>query len=353
MVREYTLTLKHYITEDNSNKIIGIGVGSAGCKIASKISSFKTGINRFYYISCDENDLIGLNNGEILYIPPLTSTKREPSLARGAGMRHRDKISRILRDSKVTLIITGLGGAVGSGLAPLIAELAKEQNSLVLGVAVMPSSYEHSKLFYSSVALRHFRSSCDYTIVIDKDDFTQSMSDRPIIEVYEEISERISFALSRVLGAFEKEDYYISLSKFITTSIKDRFTLLTVSNRSNMMDAVSEAVASIYRKANPAETESALLYLCGSKDLLAGEVEDSVRHLSTLLGNGSVKVEYGFSTNGYTKITSIVLASGFKTLKHAKYDVLENIFDAERKIDAAPECAVDLDLSKITQMEHF
>ncbi|MFN3622144.1 MAG: hypothetical protein ACK4TI_04555, partial [Nitrososphaerales archaeon] len=50
--REYTLTLKHFITEDNSNKIIGVGVGSAGCKIASKVSRFKTGIHHFYYLSC-------------------------------------------------------------------------------------------------------------------------------------------------------------------------------------------------------------------------------------------------------------------------------------------------------------
>ncbi len=351
MGKEYTLTLKHFISEDDSNKIIGVGVGSAGCRIASKISRFKTGIHNFYYLSCDEKDLTGLNKNEAIYIPPLTSTKREPALARGAGLKHKDKISGILKDSKVTFIIAGLGGAIGSGLAPLVAEVAKENNSLVFGVAVVPSNYEHSKLFYSSVYLRRFRRSCDYIIVIDNDDFMQRMSDKPILEVYEEINERIAFALSRILGAFEKEDYYLSLDKVISSSIKDRFTLLTVSDRANMIDAVSDAVASIYRKVNPAETESALLHLSGSKNLLAGEVEDSVKHISTLLGDGSVKVEYGFSVNGYTKITSIVLASGFKTVRHESYDVLESVLGSEREIDSAPECAVDIPLTNIIQIE--
>lgn len=348
---DLTLTLKHFIPEDDSNKIIGIGVGSAGCRIASKISRIKTGIRRFYYLSCDENDLKGFNESEVIYIPPLTTSRREPALSRGAGLKHREKISGIIKGANITFIIVGLGGAIGSGLAPFVAEVAKEHNSIVFGVALTPASFEHSKLFYSSVALRHLSKSCDHTIIIDNEDFIQSMGDRPILEVYEEINERIAFALSRLLGAYGKEDYTLTLDKVVTNPIKNRFTLLTVSDRPNMLEAVSDAVTYIYRKANPSEAESAILYLSGSKNLRASEVEDSVKHLATLLGEGSVKVEYGFGTNGYSKVTSIVLASGFKTVKFTRYDVLESILGPERTIDSAPECSVELPLSSITQIE--
>ena len=347
MSRRYALTLKHFIFDGASN-IIGVGVGTAGCRVASKISGFKTGIQRFYYLSCDENDLKGLD--ESIYIP-LTHLRREPAVVRGAGVKHLNKIREAVKGAKLTLIISGLGGATGSGLAPLVAEAAKEQGSPVMAVAIMPSNFEYSKLFYSSIALRHLSRACDHIIVIDNNDFIQALSDKPILDVYEEINERITFALSRLLGAFEKEDYAVGLEKTVTTSIKDRFTLLALSDRVDMLEAVSEAVASIYKKADPAEAESALLYLSGSKNLLAGEVEDSVKHLTTLLRDGEVRVEYGFSTCGYSKVTSVVLVSGFKKIKLANYDVLESIFGPERVLDSGPDCTVDLPFSNITQLE--
>jgi len=345
--RGHTLTLKHFIFDEDAS-IIGVGVGTAGCRVASRISKFKTGINRFYYLSCDENDLKGLSGS--IYIP-LTQLRREPAVVRGAGVKYLNKIREVVKGAKLTFIISGLGGATGSGLAPLVAEAAREQGSLVLAVAIMPSNFERSKLFYSSVALRHLSRACDYIIIIDNNDFTQTLSDKPILDVYEEINERLAFALSRLLGASEKEDYAIGLEKTVTASIKDRFTLLSLSDRVDMLEAVSEAVARIYKKVDPNEAESALLYLSGSKNLLAGEVEDSVKHLTTLLKGGAVRVEYGFSTSGYSKVTSVVLVSGFKKIKLANYDVLESIFEPERRLDSGPECALDLPFNNITQLE--
>ena len=345
--RGHNLTLEHFIFDESSN-IIGVGIGTAGCRIASKISRFKTGVHHFHYLSCDENDLKGLS--ESIYIP-LTQLKKEPAAVRGAGVKHLNKIREAVRGAKLTLIISGLGGATGSGLSPLVAEAAKEQGSLVLAVAIMPSNFERSKLFYSSIALRHLSKICDYIIVIDNNDFTQTLSDKPILDVYEEINERLAFALSRLLGAFGKEDYAIDLEKTITTPIKDRFTLLALSDKVNIIEAVSEAVASIYRKADPSEAESALLYLSSSKNLLAGEIEDSVKHLTTLLREGAVRVEYGFSTGGYSKVTSVVLVSGFKRIKFANYDVLESILGPKGRLDSEPECALDLTFNNITQLE--
>jgi len=345
--RGHTLTLDHFIFPEDKN-VIGVGVGTAGCRVASKIGEFKTGIQRFYYLSCDENDLIG--RSESIYIP-LTRLRKEPAVARGAGVKHVNKIREVVKGVKLTLVISGLGGATGSGLAPLVAEVAKEEGSLVMAVAIMPANFEHSKLFHASIALRHLSRACDHIIVIDNNDFTQALSNKPILDVYEEVNERLAFALSRLLGAFEKEDYAVSLEKTVTTSVKDRFTLLALSDRVDTLEAVSEAVASIYKKADPNEAESVLLYLSGSKNLLAGEVEDSVKHLTTLFKEEGIKVEYGFSTSGYSKVTSVVLVSGFKRIKLANYDVLDSIFGPERRIDSGPECALDLPFVDLAQLE--
>jgi len=62
-------------------------------------------------------------------------------------------------------------------------------------------------------------------------------------------------------------------------------------------------------------------------------------------------VEYGFSTSGYSRVTSVVLVSGFKRIKFANYDVVETILGSERRLDPEPDCALALPFNNITQLE--
>ncbi len=348
LARGYTLSLKDFMIEDKPNRVIGVGVGSAGCRITSRISRFKTGIDRFYYISLDENDLRGVPSQEAIHLPPQSIIKSEPSVARGAGLKHHSKIRSILKGVDVSIIIAGLGGAVGSGLAPLVAEIAREEGAFTLALVVMPARYEHSRLFYSAVALRQLKTICDNVVVVDNDDLSRRFGDEPILDLYDEVNERLAFALSRLLGALDGRDYALGLGKLIASTARERYTLLAMSDRKGMLEAVSEAATAIYGKASPSEAESALLYLSGPNDLSASLVEDSIKHLTSLFGC-TLKVEYGFSANGYTKVTAVVLASGFKSTRLIGYDPLDGILDL--KIDCAPECSVELPLDSLTQLE--
>jgi cell division protein FtsZ len=66
----------------------------------------------------------------------------DPELGYAAAEEATDEIRSVLEGGTVIFICVGLGGGTGSGAAPIVAQLAKEDNSLVLVFAALPFSFE-------------------------------------------------------------------------------------------------------------------------------------------------------------------------------------------------------------------
>ena len=84
----------------------------------------------------------------------------EAHAADGEGALDRVQETRSGRCStgaKVVFIVAGLGRATGSGLAPVVAQLAQENGADTVSVAVMPFGFEEKLRFYSGLALRRLR----------------------------------------------------------------------------------------------------------------------------------------------------------------------------------------------------
>src|SRR5215831_6898715 len=69
----------------------------------------------------------------------------DASIGQRAAEEDRDKIADALVDSDMVFITAGLGGGTGSGAAPIVAEMAKEQGALTIGVVTKPFSFEGSR----------------------------------------------------------------------------------------------------------------------------------------------------------------------------------------------------------------
>ncbi len=66
----------------------------------------------------------------------------DPIVGRDAANEDKDKIQKALKGADMIFITAGMGGGTGTGAAPVIAEIAKEQSSLVVGVVTKPFKVE-------------------------------------------------------------------------------------------------------------------------------------------------------------------------------------------------------------------
>lgn len=66
----------------------------------------------------------------------------DPKMGAVAALESSDEISAALGDADMVFVTAGMGGGTGTGAAPIVAEIAKENGSLVIAVVTMPFSFE-------------------------------------------------------------------------------------------------------------------------------------------------------------------------------------------------------------------
>jgi cell division protein FtsZ len=64
------------------------------------------------------------------------------STGESAARQAVDEIGRALAGSELVLIMAGLGGGTGSGAAPVVAEIARQQGALTMAVVTQPFGFE-------------------------------------------------------------------------------------------------------------------------------------------------------------------------------------------------------------------
>lgn len=340
-----------YLPPPNTDKVLAVGFGTAGCRVLSHLEKTNISIDNYAYMSCEKQDLKCSSAGKSLFIDIGFRGKSTPSHIRGVAQKYMREIRRILSGSRLVFLVAGLGGSTGSGLIPLVAEVAKEEGVLTISIIAMPFGFEKSKHFYAGVSLKNVRKNSDAVIIIDNDIISSDKEQMPISRFYSLVNERISAALSRIVDS--SGELSVGLNSMVDTITNNGYTILSIGTSSSINkaeEATVKAVESVYGIVEPEEASSAILYLVGDKSIAANELNTSTSRLNTMLGKGALEVHQGFSTSGGETMTAILLASGFKTTKFDDYDPLEKILH-NRQIDSDMECGIDETLSNLVQIE--
>lgn len=317
-----------------NREVTAIGIGSAGVKIVSLLSRRSLLVDRYAYISCDDADFSTVESEDALLVESPVDQKLTPSIVRGLALGYIPGIRKALAKSKVVFVVAGLGGATGSGLAPLVASLAQECGATAVGVAVMPFEFEKRMKFYAGVALRHLRASSGGVVVIDNDTLMRSSpEDSTLANLYDSANKAAVKALGSLLSAGSPKP--IGLNKLLGTVLQDGYSLLGVSSsdtKDKAEDALAGAVVSLGKLAETKDARRAVVSLNGDASLSAQEVGLAVDRLGSIMNNEEVDVEYSVEDSGSAQLQVSLLASSFKSTKYDGYDPLAKIL-GDRVLD--------------------
>ena len=126
-----------------------IGVGGGGGNVVNRM--INDGIKGVQYLAANTDQMV-LNSSKADVILPLGSkiTKglgagMKPEIGKIAAEEDMESIQASLENTDMVFIAAGMGGGTGTGAAPVVAELAKEQKILTVGVVTSPFRFEGSK----------------------------------------------------------------------------------------------------------------------------------------------------------------------------------------------------------------
>jgi cell division protein FtsZ len=103
----------------------------------------------------------------------------DPDIGRRAAEEHHDEIHEVLKGADMVFITAGEGGGTGTGSAPVVAEVAKSQGALTIGVVTRPFSFEGRRRgVQAEQGIAALKEKVDTMIVIPNDRLLTVASDK-------------------------------------------------------------------------------------------------------------------------------------------------------------------------------
>lgn len=148
-------------------KIKLIGVGGAGCRIADKMLDLNLTAVEYYAV---DDDFGSLQRSECKNKVQLAGGNRagaDYEACEKTALSYKRMLSDAVKGADMVILVAGAGGGFGSAVAPVIADIAKENNILTVATVCSPFPFEgkerHANAERSISALKE---KTDTTIVV-------------------------------------------------------------------------------------------------------------------------------------------------------------------------------------------
>lgn len=161
------------LPKNQSNVIKVIGVGGGGSNAINHM--YLQGIKGVDFVVCN-TDSQALENSPVptkiqlgIALTEGLGAGANPEVGEKAALESSEDVKKLLEsNTKMVFITAGLGGGTGTGAAPIIAKMAKDQDILTVGIVTMPFQFEgKNRLNQAKVGLEAMQKSVDSLIVIN------------------------------------------------------------------------------------------------------------------------------------------------------------------------------------------
>ena len=156
---------------ENVVSIKVIGVGGGGNNVVNRmVTSGVKGVD-FVAVNTDKQ---ALNSSAASYKiqigEKLTGGKgagSDPEVGRKAAEESRNQLTKALENTDMVFVTAGMGGGTGTGAAPVVAESAREQGILTVGVVTKPFGFEgRRRMTQAEQGIEELRGKVDSLVII-------------------------------------------------------------------------------------------------------------------------------------------------------------------------------------------
>ena len=311
-------------------KVVGIG-GSGGSAINRMITDKIRGVE-FIAINTDAQALSSSQARTKVQIG-VDTTKglgagMDPDIGSRAAEENIDDIEKSLADADMVFITCGLGGGTGTGAAPIIADIAKNQEALTVAVVTRPFNFEGAqRKAIAERGLEELESRVD-TIITIPNDRILSIIDRKtsLLDSFKTVDDILHQGIQGI-------SEIITVPGLVNVDFADVKAIMADAGSALMgigvaagedraKRAAKEAVDSPLLDVSIAGAKGILFTVTGGNDLTMFEVNE-IAEIITASADGNAKVIFGTVIDESMKesIKVMVIATGFENFDMSKKEI--------------------------------
>jgi cell division protein FtsZ len=166
-------------------KVVGVGGGGTNA-VSRMVEAGLSGVE-FIAVNTDAQALV-MSEADVKIHIGSKETRglgagADPAVGEAAAHESRDELKEALKGADMVFVTAGEGGGTGTGGAPIVAELAKEElGALTVGVVTRPFSFEgRRRAEQAQVGIGNLADKVDTLIVIENDRLLQVVEKRTSI----------------------------------------------------------------------------------------------------------------------------------------------------------------------------
>ena len=169
-------------------RIVIIGCGGAG----------NNTVNRLHHMGVSGAETIAINTDK-QHLDMIQADKRVlvgksltkglgaggyPDVGKRAAEMARPTLEALLESADLCFITAGMGGGTGTGTAPVVAQIAREQGAIVVGMVSYPFQVEKARLIRAEEGLESLAQAADSVIVLDNNRLKNFVPNLPLGQAF-------------------------------------------------------------------------------------------------------------------------------------------------------------------------
>ncbi len=307
---------------ENVVSIKVIGVGGGGNNVVNRMVN--DGIKGVDFVAVN-TDKQALNSSAASYKiqigEKLTGGKgagSNPEVGRKAAEESRNQLTKALEETDMVFITAGMGGGTGTGAAPVVAEAAKEQGILTVGVVTKPFAFEGRKrMTQAEQGIEELRSKVDSLVIIPNERLKyatdQKITFANAFEIADDVLRQAVVSISDLI----RDTGFINLDfADVTAVMKDaglaHMGVGRAAGKGKAEEAARMAISSPLLETSIKGAKGVLINVTGSMDIGLEEVEQAATLVQEAVHPDALTI-FGatFDENLDDEIRVTVIATGF------------------------------------------
>ena len=302
-------------------KVFGLGGGGGNTITRMREIGIKGG--EFIALNTDAQDLLYTNaDYKILIGKELTlglGAGSNPKIGEEAARESEQEIKKKLVGCDMVFITCGLGGGTGTGSAPVVAELAKKQGALTIGIVTMPFTIEGKKRIENAeYGLERLESIVDTLIVIPNDKLLEIAPELPLQTAFKVVDEILTNAVKGTTELVTKTGLVnLDFADIRTVMSNGGVSLIGMgeSDSSNRaQEAIEKAISNPLLNADISNATGALINIVGGSNMTLDEAREIIKTVGDQL-SPDAKMIWGaqISPDMDKSIRVMIIVTGVKS----------------------------------------
>jgi len=257
-----------------------IGVGGGGNNTLSRMKEVGIKGCELIAVNTDAQDLLyAKSDQKILIGRELTlglGAGSNPKIGEEAAKESEADIKKKISNSDMVFITCGMGGGTGTGAAPVIADIARKQGALVIGIVTTPFSMEGRKRIENAeYGLERMADAVDTLIVIPNDKLLDLAPELPLHTAFKIADEILTNAVKGTTELVTKSGLVnLDFADIKAVMVNGGVSLIGVGEadtQNRALEAVERALNNPLLDVDVSNAKGALVNIIGGNDMTLDE----------------------------------------------------------------------------------